>query len=385
MLTPTGRKGRHARLPIPEAMIPDPDAQAAGEELPDDGEQAAGRRKKSWRQLMLVVVAAIVLMLLIKAFIVQVYRIPSASMEDTLLTGDRVLVNKLVYHVRGIARGDIVVFSGQGSWGTTTGAPDPAPPGNPLLRVAYDVLADVGVYSTQTYYIKRVIGLPGDHVVCCVNGKVTVNGVPLDETSYLFPGASPSVQSFDVIVPRGRLWVMGDNRAISDDSRGHMSAGSPAMGTVPENEVAGRAFLIIWPPSQIGDLPIPVTFRQAALHAGAAAAPVLPVAGTAVFLGIPVLTLRMRRVRAGRRARPGGIIVPPRVRGNRFRRHVPPPRPAAYLGKYLRSAAGARWSRGPGGPGAGDGVRRDGPGRPPGPAGCGRRAARRRSRHCPRW
>ena len=216
---------------------------------------------------MMVVLAAIVLMLLIKAFVVQVYRIPSSSMEDTLLTGDRVLVNKLVYHVRGIARGDIVVFSGDGSWGSTTGAPDPSPPGNPLLRAGYDVLADIGVYSTQTYYIKRVIGLPGDHVVCCVNGEVTVNGVPLDETSYLFPGASPSIQPFSVIVPPGRLWVMGDNRAISDDSRGHMSS-FPAMGTVPENEVAGRAFMVIWPPSQIGDLPIPATFQQAALHAG---------------------------------------------------------------------------------------------------------------------
>ena len=256
--------------------VPDPDATA-----PDSDPQPAGRRKKSWRQLMMVVVAAIVLMLLIKAFVVQVYRIPSSSMEDTLLTGDRVLVNKLVYHVRGIARGDIVVFSGSGSWGTTTGAPDPSPPGNPLLRAGYDVLADIGVYSTQTYYIKRVIGLPGDHVVCCVNGKVTVNGVPLDEKSYLFPGASPSMQRFSVVVPRGRLWVMGDNRAISDDSRGHKSDGFPAMGTVPENEVAGRAFMIIWPPSQIGDLPIPATFQQAALHAGAAGALVLQVAGPA--------------------------------------------------------------------------------------------------------
>jgi signal peptidase I len=260
---------------------------------------------------MMVVVAAIVLMLLIKAFVVQVYRIPSSSMEDTLLTGDRVLVNKLVYHVRGIARGDIVVFSGDGSWGTTTGEPDPSPPGNPLLRVAYDVLADVGMYSTQTYYIKRVIGLPGDHVVCCVNGKVTVNGVALNEASYLFPGARPSIRRFSVVVPRGRLWVMGDNRAISDDSRGHMSAGFPAMGTIPENEVAGRAFMIIWPPSQIGDLPIPATFQQAALHANAAAAmtavpAAVPAAGAAALLGIPVLALRTRRVRAGRRGRPRG-------------------------------------------------------------------------------
>src|SRR5690348_12818409 len=253
-----------APVPDPDVAVPDPDAT-----IPDSDPPPAGRRKKSWHQLMMVVVAAIVLMLLIKAFVVQVYRIPSSSMENTLLTGDRVLVNKLVYHVRGIARGDIVVFSGDGSWGTTTGAPDPSPPGNPLLRIAYDVLADIGVYSTQTYYIKRVIGLPGDHVVCCVNGKVMVNGVALDEKSYLFPGARPSKQPFNVIVPPGRLWVLGDNRAISDDSRGHMSAGFPAMGTIPENEVCGRAFMIIWPPSQIGDLPIPATFQQAALHAAA--------------------------------------------------------------------------------------------------------------------
>jgi signal peptidase I len=276
---------------------------------------AAGQGKKSWRQLLIIVLAAIVLMLLIKAFLVQVYRIPSASMEDTLRTGDRVLVNKLVYHVRGIARGDIVVFSGEGSWGTTTGAPEPAPPGNPLLRALDAVLADVGVYSAQTYYIKRVIGLPGDRVACCAHGRVTVNGVPLDETSYLFPGARPSDKSFSVVVPPGRLWVMGDNRAISDDSRAHMVAGFPGRGTVPESEVAGRAFLIIWPPAQIGDLPIPATFQQAALHAGAAGAPVLRVAGAAVgavaavpaaglaaiSLGVPVIALRVRARRRGRR------------------------------------------------------------------------------------
>jgi len=302
------------------------DDQAAGtgaDEGRAAGPCAAGRRKKSWRQLLIIVLAAIILMLLIKAFLVQVYRIPSASIEDTLLTGDRVLVNKLVYHVRGIARGDIVVFSGEGSWGTTTGAPEPAPPGNPLLRALDAVLADVGVYSTQTYYIKRVIGLPGDRVACCMHGKVTVNGVPLDERSYLFPGARPSDKSFNVVVPPGRLWVMGDNRAISDDSRAHMAADFPGKGTVPESEVAGRAFLIIWPPAQIGDLPIPATFQQAALHAGTAGAPVLRVAGAAagavagdpaagvaaIALGVPVIALRVRRVVRTRRG--------PRVRARR--------------------------------------------------------------------
>jgi signal peptidase I len=281
----------------------------------DAGGPAAGRRGKSWRQLMMIVAAAIVLMLLIKAFVVQVYRIPSASMENTLLTGDRVLVNKLVYHARGINRGDIVVFSGYGSWGSTTGAPDPGPPGNPVLRAVDGVLSDIGVYSTQTYYIKRVIGLPGDRVMCCTHGKVTVNGIPLDETSYLFPGAMPSEEPFDVVVPPGRLWVMGDDRAISDDSRGHMFSGFLDQGTIPENEVAGRAFLIIWPPSQVLDLPIPATFQQAALRAGAAGAPVLQVAGAATAavaaaagpgvlaaaLGVPVLALRIRAARRGRR------------------------------------------------------------------------------------
>jgi signal peptidase I len=306
------------RDPVAALMGPGTEQDAAASADPasaDPAAAAAGRRGKSWRQLMMIVVAAIIIMLLIKAFVVQVYRIPSASMENTLLTGDRVLVNKLVYHVRGIDRGDIVVFSGQGSWGTTTGAPDPAPPGDPLLRAVDDVLADIGVYSTQTYYIKRVIGLPGDRVACCTDGKVTVNGIPLEETSYLFPGASPSEERFSVVVPPGRLWVMGDNRALSDDSREHMFAGSPDQGTIPENEVAGRAFLIIWPPSQVGDLPIPATFQQAALRAGAAGAPVLQVAGAAAgaaaaapgpgvvaaALGVPVLALRVRAARRGRR------------------------------------------------------------------------------------
>ena len=239
----------------------------------------AKKKKNFWRELLTIVVVAAVLTLLVKAFIVQVYRIPSASMENTLQVGDRVLVNKVVYHFRSIARGDIIVFSGQDSWG-----PDAPPPSSdPVVRIFDDVLSGIGLQNNQTYYIKRVIGLPGDHVACCTNGQVTVNGVPLSEGSYLYPGNPPSLNEFSEKVPAGYLWVMGDHRSDSDDSRFH--AGDPGGGAIPENQVVGRAFLIIWPPSQIRDLPIPSTFGQAALHAGAAGAAVLGVSGAAVTVG----------------------------------------------------------------------------------------------------
>ena len=265
----------------------------SGSDKAEPGKDApAGKKKKSFgRELLTIVVAAAVLTLLVKAFIIQVYRIPSASMENTLQIGDRVLVNKVVYHVRGIARGDVVVFSGQDSWG-----PDAPPPsGNPVVRVADDLLSGLGLHSDQTYYIKRVIGLPGDKVACCTDGKVTVNGVALNEGQYLFPGNKPSAFNFSTVVPPGHLWVMGDHRSDSDDSRYH--PGDPGGGAIPENQVVGRAFLIIWPPSQLRDLPIPTTFQQAALHAGAAGA-VLNAGGPALAVGAfatPVLLFRRRR------------------------------------------------------------------------------------------
>jgi signal peptidase I len=264
------------------------------------------KRKKFWRELVIIVVAAAVLTLLVKAFVVQVYRIPSASMENTLLIGDRVLVNKLVYRFRSIDRGDIVVFSGQGSWG-----PDAAPPSSdPVVRVFDDVLSGLGLHSGQTYYIKRVIGVPGDHVACCTNGKVTVNGVPLSETSFLPPGAEPSLNPFSVVVPAGRLWVMGDNREDSDDSRSHMVQGFPGQGTIPQNEVVGRAFLVIWPPSQFTDLPIPNTFQQAALHSGAAGSTVLQVGGRALDMGGKALGVVAAAPVAGTAGAAGIISAP---------------------------------------------------------------------------
>ena len=255
------------------------------------------------RDLLVMAVIAGVVALLIKAFVIQAFRIPSASMEDTLQVGDRVLVNKLVYHLRGIHRGDIVVFSGQGSWDP----PAPPLPANPVDRAFHDVLRAVGLETAGTDYIKRVIGLPGDRVACCdARGRVTVNGVPLSEGSYLYPGNVPSALRFSIVVPPGRLWVMGDHRGDSADSRYYPNA--VGHGTIPESAVVGRAFAIVWPPSQLRVLPIPGTFEQAALSAAGPAAPVIPLAaGSAV--AIP-LTWLMRRARTRRvRCRPGHFVV----------------------------------------------------------------------------
>jgi signal peptidase I len=256
----------------------------------------SAKKKSFWRELLTIVVAASVLTLVVKAFAFQVYKIPSASMENTLLIGDRVLVNKLVYHFRGIARGDIVVFSGQDSWG-----PPPTPPSSdPVVRVLDDVLSDIGLHSSQTYYIKRVIGLPGDTVACCTDLKVTVNGVPLNEGAYVYPGNPASAFSFKTTVPAGYVWVMGDHRGDSEDSRYHVH--ELGGGAVPENEVVGRAFLVIWPLTQFRDLPIPSTFTQAALHS-VAAHPVTSTAGAAGVIGAPFLLLGrgIRRLRQRRR------------------------------------------------------------------------------------
>jgi signal peptidase I len=210
---------------------------------------------------------ALAIALVVKTFVVQPFFIPSSSMEDTLLIGDKVLVNKLVYHFRSIEPGDIVVFNGVGSWDSNP--PPSHPSGDPLVR-AYDATlrplfhSIAGLFGTpigQTDYIKRVIGVPGDRVKCCnAQGLVTVNGVPLHESSYLYPGAAPSDVRFNVVVPKGRLWVMGDNRAISYDSRLHQN--DPGHGTVPESKVVGRAFVLVWPPSHWRVLSIPSTFDQ---------------------------------------------------------------------------------------------------------------------------
>jgi signal peptidase I len=267
----------------------------------DGGPQTAGKRRRGrsfLRELPVLIVIALVIALVIKTFVVQAFFIPSSSMENTLDIGDKVLVNKLVYHFRSIQPGDIIVFNGDGSW-----EPEPASgpaSGDPLVRL-YQVTLDplfraiAGLFGTepgQEDFIKRVIGVPGDHVACCnAAGDVTVNGVALHEQSYLFPGNPPSMQRFSVTVPPGRLWVMGDHRSVSWDSRGHMD--DPGSGTIAENMVIGRAFMIVWPPSRWRILQIPSTFGQPGIDSSAAAraAGAAAAAGTAITPAAPYLPL----------------------------------------------------------------------------------------------
>ena len=276
--------------PVPQGSLaaasgPD-DAASPGADADADATPAAearakkpaGKRRSLWRELPVLIVVALVIALVIKTFVVQAFFIPSSSMENTLDIGDKVLVNKVVYHFRKIQPGDIVVFNGAGSWDP---APVPAQPSSdPVVRLYDSTLRPLlrsiaGLFGTapgQTDYIKRVIGVPGDHVVCCnARGLVTVNGVALHEKSYLYPGNAPSEIHFQITVPPGRLWVMGDHRFVSDDSRLHLS--DPGNGTIPENKVIGRAFLTVWPPSRWRVLSIPSTFSQPGISASAASGP----------------------------------------------------------------------------------------------------------------
>jgi signal peptidase I len=297
-------------------------ARARGRNSRDDDSASSWRskvrRKRKnmplWQELPLLLIVAFCLAVLIRTFLVQAFFIPSGSMEETLLVGDRVLVNKVLYDVREPERGEVVVFTGPDSWAPENQIDKDAGFFAELGRTVGDL---VGFSQPgEKDFIKRVIGLPGDTVACCdVNGRVTVNGYPLDESSYLYEDspldAAPNPKQCTarrfgpVKIAPGQMFVMGDHRGVSQDSR--------CQGPVPIDNVIGRAFVILWPSSRWGWLSVPDTFKNVPKPAAlgppgpaitrAPVAPLVPdilVAPLAVSLTLSTRSARQRRLRRRR-------------------------------------------------------------------------------------
>jgi signal peptidase I len=279
------------------------------------GRHAKGKEKSGgsfFRELPFLVLIAFLLALVIKAFLVQAFYIPSGSMQQTLELRDRVLVNKLVYNFRDIHRGEVVVFNGLDSF---TPENQIAEPSSGIGRVLQTISSAVGVGAPgEKDFIKRVIGIPGDRVACCSNGKVTVQPagaerpVELDEPYVFEDNRMPfcaagtgetncPTGAEGVLVPEGRLWVMGDHRGESSDSRFHID--DENQGTVPQDKVIGRAFVIVWPLSRATVLSVPTTFDGAL-----GALPAYGLVATPYALGVvgalPLVALKRRLARRRR-------------------------------------------------------------------------------------
>jgi signal peptidase I len=202
------------------------------------------RRKGSLlKEFPILVVVALIVSLLIKTFLVQFFYIPSGSMENTLQIKDRVAVNKIPFISRSIHRGDIVVFRDPANW-----LSEPFASESPIIiEKIREGLVAVGILPnpTKQYLVKRVVGIGGDRVICCSKSKkLTVNGKESIEP-YIFEGNDPSDMNFDVTVPVGKIWVMGDHRGASADSRYHQD--DINKGMVPLNRLTGRVVAVIWP------------------------------------------------------------------------------------------------------------------------------------------
>ena len=279
-------------------LTADADADATETVAAESVKPAKGAKptRPFWVEAVVLLVIAAAIAVGVHSFLFQAFFIPSGSMENTLLKGDRVIVNRLSYKVGHVQRGQIVVFSGVDSW-TPEGSI--SQPSNPVLREFSKVGSYLGFApSGEQDFIKRVIGVPGDRVVCCnTQGQITVNGVALQE-HYLYPGSDNRTLPFDIVVPPGRLWVEGDHRNDSADSRSH--TGLPGGGTIPINKVIGRAFVIVWPFSRLHRLEIPASYGALSSTKASAVSntttSALPSAiGLATVLPLGVVRLRRRR------------------------------------------------------------------------------------------
>jgi signal peptidase I len=300
--------------PVPDGN-PDPDGEPVpvGEPVPD-AEPAVAKAKAPWWEMPALILVALVVAIVVKTFLFQPFYIPSQSMEQTLhgcpgCSGDRVLVNKPAYYFSDPSPGDIVVFRAPVSWDDETAL---RPDRNAVVGAVRWFGQLVGVVPPdEKDLIKRVIATGGQTVRCCDDqGRVQIsdNGPDgpwrsLDEP-YVFTGGGPSATApfGPVTVPAGRLWVMGDHRNDSADSRAHCDKGSPGAdnpgscdpirSTVEIDAVIGKAVLIVWPPSRWRTLGTPSTFETAAV---AAAAAVPLAAGLALAAPIGIVRRRSRR------------------------------------------------------------------------------------------
>ncbi|HET7173940.1 MAG TPA: signal peptidase I [Nocardioidaceae bacterium] len=268
--------------PVTPDVQPDPDP---GPRSATKGAAKRARRPTPWwQETLILIVTAVVLAIIIKTFFIQAFYIPSGSMENTLRVYDRILVEKPSYWFGTPQRGDIVVFKDPDHWldQEETGAPP-----NALAKG----LALIGLYPTGGHLVKRVIGIGGDHVQCKA-GVLTVNGVVLHESSYVTLARRSCDSNFSVVVPPHELWVMGDNRNNSADSRAHL--GDPGGGFIPDGDVVGKVFVVIWPVDHWRFFPRPSTFDQPGLQAaGVATGPAgLGLAGVAL---VPLAVRRRRR------------------------------------------------------------------------------------------